>query len=179
MGAQWDWAGGRARVSRIADLAPFRGATTLPLSFSSGFARAHRFGRALDRDSWSTLLSSGFFPLFRRIRPASILHAILAFVIPTNLSIPPAPPQDPMKFCTYSKHTFLINERTTTHKHDRPVHCVHHLMCYFLSLIFCSNVVQIESTSHSSHTNQQLWQTLAVFICTVHDVYNLQLTYIN
>ena len=64
MGAQWDWAGGRARVSRIADLAPFRGATTLPLSFSSGFARAHRFGRALDRDSWSTLLSSGFFPLF-------------------------------------------------------------------------------------------------------------------
>ena len=33
MGAQWDWAGGRARVSRIADLAPFRGAATLPLFF--------------------------------------------------------------------------------------------------------------------------------------------------
>jgi hypothetical protein len=178
MGAQWDWAGGRAWVPRIADLAPFRGATTLPLFFFRVCSCSSLWARIGSRFLVYSALVRVFLPFFHCIRLASSCMQ-LAFVIPTNLSIPPAPIQDPMKFCTYPKHTFLINERTITHKHDRPVHCVHHLMCYFLSLLFCPNVVQIESTSHSPHTNQQLWQTLAVFICTVHDVYNLQLTYIN
>ena len=46
----------------------------------------------------------------------------------------------------------------------------------FFSLVFFCSTVQIECTLHS-HTNQ-LWQTLAVFIYMVHNVYNLQLTYI-
>jgi hypothetical protein len=116
-----------------------------------------------------------FSPFFHRIRPASILHAILAFAIPTNLSIPPAPPQDLMKFAP--------TPSTRSHHHTQARQtcslCTSFDVLLSLSYILSQCVVQIESTSHSSHTNQQLWQTLAVFICTVHDVYNLQLTYIN
>ena len=106
--------------------------------------------------------------------PCIVLHSTLAFIIPTIHHNTTSTSKIPIKF-HLPTHGSSIMDGHHKQARQRLVNCVHHVL---LSLFLCSCVVQIESTSHSSHTNQ-LWQRpLAVFICTVHDVYNLQLTYI-
>ena len=152
MGAQWDRAGGRARVPRAADLAPF--AVRPPLLF---FLPGQLVLVALGA-YWIAILGLLCSPLVSFFI-AFILHAILAFIIP-----PSQYHQQPSRFHLRT-HVPPHHERTITHKHDRPVHCVHHRCVAFLSLLFRSQCsTDREHVTFFSHTNQQLWQTLAVFI---------------
>jgi hypothetical protein len=79
MGAQWDRAGGRARVPRIADLAPCD--ATISLSLSSGSCSCPSLGRILDRNSWSTLLSS-------RVSFLCLIHLALSCIQHSHSSSP-------------------------------------------------------------------------------------------
>src|SRR5229473_4628949 len=107
MGAQWDRAGGRARVPRIADLvAPFM--MRQSHLFISSFrillmpvAWAHAYW--IDRNSWCTLLlSSGFVFCLTRLVALSCIPT-LAFDHPHPSQIPPAPPKIPIKCFTYPR----------------------------------------------------------------------------
>src|SRR6266478_3755096 len=118
MGTQWNRAGGRARVSRIADLA----ATILPLSFI-----AVRLGASwIDRNSWPTLLSSGISLLFNSPCLATVLHSNHSqhtYNHPISQYHQPAPPRSPIKFLpTYAMVPH--HGRTLQAKHDTDLSIV-------------------------------------------------------
>jgi hypothetical protein len=142
MGAQWDRAGGRARVPRVADLAPF--VVRQPLLF---FLPGLQVLVALDA-YWIAILGLLCSPLvsfFPSHSPRLILHAIFAFIIP------PSQYHQHLRDFTYARTFLITNGPSHTSTTDLFIVYIIDVLPFSLSY-FVPNVVQIESTSHSSPT---------------------------
>jgi len=106
MGAQWDRAGGRARVPRVADLVPFAVRQPL-LFFLPGLQVLVAWARIGSR---FLVYSALLWFIFSSHSPRLILHAILAF------SIPPSQYHQHLRDFTYPRTFLIMNgpSRTST-----------------------------------------------------------------
>ena len=142
MGAQWDRAGGRARVPRIADLAPSCDANNLspsPPPLLPDLYSCPSLGPPYwIANSWSTLLSSRVFFSCVLIRPLRCLAFNTRIHLIHTIAIPFTYPR------TVAYHGRTLHHIISHHKQARQrlVHCVHQsyidVSFSSLSLFLCS-----------------------------------------